>query len=87
MIYNEHIHNSLDMPIIDRLIYADDWAKGYCKSQVVVTFSGVSDINAIKLYDAYGNLVVPEPAPPTLDPITRLELALAELADIVTGGE
>jgi hypothetical protein len=78
--------NDINDMIVDKVVYADDWAKGYLNGELVVGFGGVSDIGAIKLYDADGNLVVPVPAQPAMDQITQLELALAELAGIVAGG-
>jgi len=63
-------------PTVDTILYADDWAKGFLDGQVVVEFGGVTDINAVELYDVKGKKVKPTPAPkePTLvDLLERIQ--------------
>jgi len=50
-------------PTVDKILYGDCWAKGYRDGKVVIQLVGVSDINAIELYDDDGYRVTPEPAP------------------------
>jgi len=67
----------IEMPIVDKILYGDDWAKGYLNDEVVISFGGVSDINAIELYDIEGNRVIPELAP-TEPNLTEFYLGLVE---------
>ena len=81
-------------PVVDKIEYADDWAKGYLKGKLVIEFTGVSDINAIVLYNADGERVTPtlvKPVDPGMPPdLSELEKRVDELEDaleIMMGGQ
>lgn len=78
MIYDELLDGTIeepyeDIPIepdptVDHATYGttngETWVRGYKDGQCVITYSGVSDIDAIELYNDDGKRVTPEPAPP-----------------------
>ena len=72
--------NISTMPTIDRLNYGDGWAKGYKGGQVVISFDGVSDINAIELFDDDGNRVIPVQAEPPITEIRTVKILEADTA-------
>jgi len=43
------------------------WLKGYKDDVQVLTMAGISDINAIELYNDEGERVIPTPAPSSLE--------------------
>jgi len=47
-------------PTVDRVVCYGDCAHGVKNGEVVIVLSGVSDFNAIKLYDDDENCVQPE---------------------------
>jgi len=70
--------------IVDKILYADDWARGYLNGQLVVSFEGVTDINAIELYNENGERVIPTPAPPEPNLVSlqsMLEISFVALAE------
>lgn len=71
--------HEFSFPMVDKVEYQEDMVFGYFKDAMVAQFSGITDINAIKLYDKNGNIIQPVPVP--LDDITKLQLAFAELLE------
>jgi len=67
--------------IVDKILYADDWARGYLNGLLVVEFGGVTDINAIELYNEDGERVIPTPAPSETSPLNLARIAFVTLAE------
>ena len=59
-------------PAVDRAERGGDWVKGYKNGECVITFAGVSDFSAIKLYNDDGDEVIPAAVAPELDPVEFL---------------
>jgi len=66
---NEQDIYEFDQPIfttpnVDKAIYMANKVIGFYKEEPVVEFGGVTDINAIELYNDSGERIIPEPAEP-----------------------